>query len=544
MPKSKVEKSLSKELPFVTGSHVGVDAKRRYNAMDQSIRVPQIGTSMGAGFGDKITDSDREWAAQREPVANRITCMVAADIFDNWFEIDDPRTAGKDTKLNEKFQTVLSKFNAKTIFTDAAIYERTLGYSLIVIGFSDAPTEANLGDKKRRGAKISQLEVYDKTDVSSVKKNTNPDSEEYDQPAVYTLNRGGGRQINVHQSRTIRLSTRLGEVSVLDPIWDDLTCLRNIRWGMAQTLYRYGSGFPVITIQGATTKQLRDWRDDPQIKDIMSRTYFLTNEKGTLKFEGAAGSALNPASYYNPIFENIAVGSGIPLAILRGAQAGELAGSEVNEREYFKVISSLQSKFEPFVRQLLDMLIESGQVDYEGDYVINWKPGFEPSEATRNQAQLLEEQANDLRLKYMSIDEVRAKMSLPALPNGEGAIVPGLVKPQQQLPFGGTQSFVSGASMDQAGQHPALVKMLKGIVDRTKKKEITREDAIAEATKLVEEFGKFEDQRALIWLRNRMKQPDIALTPELQAQLTNGRKRYMADFAAILDDALKAGELS
>jgi hypothetical protein len=498
--------------------------------MDQDIRIPQTGTSGGAGFGDTIVDADREWAAQREPVANRITCMVAADIFDNWFEVDDPKTEGKDEKLNAKFQAVLNGLNAKTIFTDAAIYERTLGYSLIAIAFNDAPTEATLRNIKRRGAKIDHLEVYKKTDVVSVKKNTNPDSKEYDQPAVYTINRGGGRQINVHQSRTIRLATRLGEFSVLDPIWDDLTCLRNERWGMAQTLYRYGSGFPDIKIDGASAKQLQEW--DLNLSDICARTKFVHNEHAELNFKGAQGVALNPTLYYDPILENLAVGSGIPLAILRGAQAGELAGSEVNEREYFKVISSLQSKFEPFVRQLLDMLIESGQVDYEGDYVINWKPGFEPSEATRNQAQLLEEQANDLRLKYMSIDEVRAKMSLPALPDGEGVIVPGLVKPQQQLPFG-------GMGADKNETHPALGRMLANIVNRAKKKEITRDDAVAEAAGIIDQFAKLEEERALIWVRSRVKTQEIKdPSPELQARFLRIRQNYVNDFIKILDDAL------
>jgi len=529
MPKSKVTKSL-KEAPFVA-----VDAKRRRRASDQSIRIPQIGLSGGAGFGDSIVDSDREWAAQREPVANRITYTVAADVFDNWFEVDDPKTEGKDEELNAKFQAVLSELNAKTIWIDATTYERMLGYSLVVVGFDDSD---DLRTERRTGAKISQLEVYKKSLIVSTEIDRDPNSERFGLPVVYKISRGNGVQTDVHYSRTIEVATRLSKFSVLDPIWDDLTCLRNIRWGMAQTMYRYGSGFPDVKIEGASKKQLQDW--DLDLSDICARTKFVHNEKAELNFKGAQGVALNPTLYYDPIFENIATGSGIPLAILRGAQAGELAGSEVNEREYFKVISSLQSKFEPFVRQLLDLLVESGQVDYDGDYVINWKPGFEPSEQTRNQAQLLEAQAQQIWLQFMTIDEVRAKASMPPLPNKEGEVVPGLTKAQPQ-PFGGGNPFAGGASMDQAEQlHPVLVKTLISIKDRAVSGEISKEQALAEATDQIEKFGKLEDERALNWLRYRTKKQDITLTPELQVQLQNGRKRFLDDFTKILDDALKA----
>jgi hypothetical protein len=78
--------------------------------------------------------------------------------------------------------------------------------------------------------------------------------------------------------------------------------------------------------------------------------------------------------------ENISAGTGIPLAILRGVQAGALTGSEVNEREYFKVISSIQGRLEPFMRQLIDWIMPQSGVVKVQEYELEWAGGFQPSE--------------------------------------------------------------------------------------------------------------------------------------------------------------------
>ncbi|NHV60260.1 MAG: hypothetical protein HA492_02450 [Candidatus Verstraetearchaeota archaeon] len=49
-------------------------------------------------------------------------------------------------------------------------------------------------------------------------------------------------------------------ISTLEPVWDDLTVLRNIRWGTGQTMYRYGSGFLVVTVKGATKEEIEVYK--------------------------------------------------------------------------------------------------------------------------------------------------------------------------------------------------------------------------------------------------------------------------------------------
>jgi len=137
-----------------------------------------------------------------------------------------------------------------------------------------------------------------------------------------------------------------------------------------------------------------------------------------------------------------------------GAQAGAVVGSELNQQEYYKVISRVQASFEDTIRWVIDKLVASRQIMVSGQlkidqdalglfdkikkwtgisaadalpkpepfkYVIEWESAFELSEVDQKQADLLAEQANEVRLKYMTVDEVRALNELKPLPNGEGA---------------------------------------------------------------------------------------------------------------------------
>jgi len=98
--------------------------------------------------------------------------------------------------------------------------------------------------------------------VQSSDEDQNAKSPRFGLPTYYSVRRGSsGTQVKLHYTRAIHFATRLLDhayegMSTLEPVYDDLTILRNIRWGMGQTLYRYGSGFPDVTIEGAKRKDL------------------------------------------------------------------------------------------------------------------------------------------------------------------------------------------------------------------------------------------------------------------------------------------------
>jgi hypothetical protein len=411
---------------------IGVDTST------DTVGIRGAGASSQADFGEPISEEDLLFAVQREPVAYRIVFQVAHDIFDNWFKAED--TAEKpDPDFDKQVQMVLARLNGKSVFTQMAVFERLFGWSIIVEGYADH-------GKTLEAAVESPQEIRDivaysplQFSVQTSDEETEEKSERFGLPVLYTLARTGINQVKVHFSRVIHSATRLlthpyKGISVLEPVYDDLTVLRNVRWGLGQTIFRYGSGFPDVEVQGATKKILDDLEESQQFKSLQSRTYFLHSEKTKLDFKGLAGRALDPEPYYLPIMENISAGSGVPLAILRGAQAGELAGSEVNEREYFKLVSDAQSRYEPGIRALIDALIACGQVKTNvKDYKIVRLGGFEVSEKDKALVELNLAQAREKKSAWMTIDEIRAEEGLKELPAGLGKVVLGIKRAEQQL---------------------------------------------------------------------------------------------------------------
>lgn len=400
------------------------------------------GANSKADFGDPITNTDLLFAVKREPVAHRVVFAVAHDIFDNWFSID---VVGEkpDTRFNDQIQGILEDLNAKSVFTEMAVYERLFGTAIIVVGFSDYGDDLSKPVKDPQS--VEDIVAYSPLEfiVQSSDEDKDPQSPRFGLPEFYTLYQDGKR-VRVHYSRVIHFATRLLDhpymgLSVLEPIYDDLVLLRNIRWGLGQTIVRYGSGFPDITLKGRNAKQIDDFILSKQMETVNARTYFVHSDNEQLEFKGIGGVTLDPEKYYVPIMESISAGAGIPMAILRGAQAGTLAGSEVNEREYFKIISDAQSRYEPGIRALIDMLIECGQVRWfynvPRKYRISWGGGFEVNERDRALTQLSIAQAMNVRSNWMTINEIRASMEPPLepLPSPQGDVILGLEKLQQKL---------------------------------------------------------------------------------------------------------------
>jgi len=424
-----------------------------------SIRIPQVSTELGAGFGDTITNVDREFAAEREPVAHFLTYGIANDVFDKWFKVDDLSTEGGDPKIDEAVQNTLTKLKAKAIFTKALEYERTYGWSLLVGSFNDVNDVNNLESSLNQGSQLLQLAAYPKTKVQVWIKDEDENSRRFGEALTYKVDRGDGKYLYIHHSRCFKLQTRSTGLSVLDPIWDDLTCGRNIRWGASQWMYRNGGGFPVIKFPPGTTKeQLEEWVDSSAFTNLMARTYIGITGDMDFDFRGAQGRALDPVPFFHTNLEQISAGSGVPEPILRGAQAGALTGSEVNQQQYYKVISRIQASLEDCVRWVIDCLVEAGQIEglakttdvdlsekvkrwirhdaqpiHEAlKYKVEWVSAFELTELDEANAELLKEQANQTRLQYMTVDEVRALNELKPLPNGEGASL----QAKQPQPFG------------------------------------------------------------------------------------------------------------
>lgn len=391
--------------------------------------IPRSGTGGGGEYGAEITDDLRTFAVTREPVAHRVVFTVAHDIFDNWFALKlEGDEKGEESQVFDKqVQTELTRLKAKRELSRMSVFERAYGWSILVLGYDDSAD--SLASAVEDPQALREIKAYGPTQVKRVDEVKDPEDPRYGMPEIYNIKRSGlAAYLQVHYSRVIHFSTRLLDhdwkgKSTLDPVWDDLTTLRNIRWGMGQTMYRYGSGFPDVTFTGAELSDINDFIDSGVFAELNSRTYFVHNEQQELEFKGVAGRALDPMNYYLPIMENISCGTGIPLAILRGVQAGALTGSEVNQQEYYGLISDEQSGYETGIRKLIDVLLKLGLPEGEiKEFEFEWQSGFELDEKKKAEIEQIELQTLLNKGQFMTRNEIRKLMdpNLPDLPPEQG----------------------------------------------------------------------------------------------------------------------------
>ena len=128
-------------------------------------------------------------------------------------------------------------------------------------------------------------------------------------------------------------------------------------------------------------------------------------------------------------------GARIPVSHLRGANAGALSGSEVNDREYWGGIAALQETGPtPILWNLIDRLMETGQIRKVNDYQIVWPSGFELDEVAKATIEYQLAQAHNLQTAWCTIDEIRAEEGKLPLPEGAGKVVLGLKAPPPPPP--------------------------------------------------------------------------------------------------------------
>jgi hypothetical protein len=396
------------------------------SARQSGIFLPLGGAGQGGEYGELITDEARSFAMTREPIAHRVTFTVAHDIFDNWFNLKLKKAKEEENAaFDQEIQSALSALHAKRELTRMSVFERGFGWAIIALGYvDDAEVDEPLSE---RPDDLVQLKAYAPTQISSVELDKETELEDgqpnphYGYPEFFFVKQKGlvGR-LKIHFTRTILWATRFtGQetdewkgTSTLDPVWDDLVTLRNMRWAMGQTMYRTGAGFFDVELTGPDPlSPLEDDRvqafvDSGYFDDLNERTYFAHTNFEKLDIKGFQGKALNPEQYYLPVMENISCGTKIPLAILRGAQAGALTGSETNLKEYFKIVSNEQTAYEDGIRELITRMALAKSLKLQ-DYVLDWRAPFVLTEVEKMDLEVKRMQVITAKSAFMLRNEVR-----------------------------------------------------------------------------------------------------------------------------------------
>jgi hypothetical protein len=428
-----------------SGSKDGVRKARRDDTSDTfGIRGAGRYTSQ-IYMGMQLNELDLLLAAKREPVCKRVVLDVAYDIFSKGFTVEEV-SENPDPNWSREVSKVLDGLNARSCLTRLVEYERLFGWSILALTYVDYGEDASKELKNPREIRdLLPLSTLQCT-VQSSDEESNLESSRFGLPVLYTVRRSGygAKREKIHFSRVIHCATRLLDhhwkgVPVLEVMFDDQSIFRNTRWGLGETIVRNCAGFADITVKETSKKKLDEFEARHDLHNLNARSYFLHGDESTVDWVGAKGKALDPEPYVTPILESLSCGSRIPMSHLRGATAGTLAGSEVNDREYWGGIASLQKLVEPVIWELVDKLIETGQISKVNDYRVVWPAGFELTETAKATIKAQTAQAHSLETDWRTIDEIRAEEGLDALPNGQGKVVLGLER-LKQAPSAGASS--------------------------------------------------------------------------------------------------------
>lgn len=424
----------------------------------------QQGKYIGAyeGYGDSISDKNRLFYSTREPVGVWWVKRIAYDIWDNWFRLINPEDETSD-ELDKKTQKVLRQLKAHIQLPRETVFERRYGTAILLLSYTgfgsetdwetplyelneDGTTPETLGN----GKNLLQITPYPWTSVEVSEIDENPSSLRYGLPNYYTITTGSdtgdstnpqGQQavgvIRVHWTRVIHDAPRLDQhtyvgVPAIDEIMDDLIGARNARWAAYESYYRHGTGFPVIKMKG-TAAQKREWVENGGLDDFVHvRGYFICDPDEDFQFVGAEGEVLNPNTYFDMYFAFIAAATGVAKDSVQSTSAGGAVGSEAKERQYFKSLSLQQNQKEPMLRELIDRLIQTGQIEYSGEYLVEWIDPFEVNPQDKSAMAFMDARTTVLEMQYMTVNEIRKIKGLPPIEGYD--IILGL--PGQMVPGG------------------------------------------------------------------------------------------------------------
>lgn len=455
-----------------------VDAPRKDSTIDSTATQDSLTTrsapttfSAPVAWGQsEIPDADLLFASQREPVVRWLVYWVASDIFDNWFKVVDPENRDNE-ELDKAVQKVLTDLNTKQELIRLFTFERRYGTAVMLLGYTgfdddswkNPVYETSVGLNNPQdftgNGKILQISPYPWSKVSVTEHDENVSSFRFGLPDIYKIDRGtdnttspetlalGTVETEVNWSRLIHAATRLDEhryegESVVGAVYDDATGFRNSRWGQYETIFRYGAGFPVFTFPWATKEQIQAWIAAGNVSNLNARGFFVAGEEGeTVEFIGTKGTALNPQYYNEMALESLSMATRIPKDVLRGASAGTISGSEVNERAKYQMISSEQSLVEPVVRELINRLMDTGQIKYRDkrrgdvsrDYELVWNYPEIVNEKDRATIDFLGARKNTEKLNYMTVNELRLELGMKEVDGGE--VVLGIEKQKKVQPL-------------------------------------------------------------------------------------------------------------
>lgn len=232
----------------------------------------------------------------------------------------------------------------------------------------------------------------------------NPLSPRYGMPVNYDLDLGAGN-VRTHYSRIIHVAENLLEDEIngeprLEDAFNYLLSLLLVVGGTAEGTWRSAFKRLFMAIDPEADFDGSSGSDDVEalestMEDFIHGFKSLMWSQGADRVDTVGGDPVDPTGIFDIL---ISILSGdIPRSILLGAQAGALASSETDMKNWAGFIASRQTSFvEPTIlRPVIDWLISNKALPQPaaGSYTVEWPALFEMSESQQAEIRLTNAQA-------------------------------------------------------------------------------------------------------------------------------------------------------
>jgi len=426
------------------------DKIKRFIGIDSSVLVP--GHEQKSSYDPfnytsslilyKMNDSKktehREAQARYEPIAHFICHTIPENTFDDGFEwVDD---SGNTIDSISGVIKEMEHLDWRQAFTQADKYARIFGWSAIYFAEAVAKSSSeeelsNLLSTPMRGASgIGRLQVYaGERDISVYATDAQGNPTKY--RIVQKVKQGNvsvSKEYFVDPSRIMVITPvpiRFGQVageSVLDSIWEPMISRQNIRYSMTYDAAKYGGGTALFKL----TEDARGWTQDDinrlevTVKDMGQRQGMVIPYGVDMKYDGPSRN-VDYVQRMDSLLEDIAIGSRIPKDILKGASAGALTGSELNQMNYFSLISANQARYEKYIN-LFAIRINPSITSVVEAAIIKWKMKFQMSEREQADVEYRKAETNVLLLNYLTVNEVRELADYDAVDESQESMMRGV----------------------------------------------------------------------------------------------------------------------
>lgn len=371
----------------------------------------------------KLTDDDISNLYANNRIVQNIIDIPAEDMTRGWFTLKM-----KDENLKNEIMRKMRDLNARGAFKKMRSFERLRGDGFISLGVTQsAAFQLNDPIDLSKLKSVDYLHAFSSKKVSEFVMNEDMFSKEYGQVEFFKIKRklaNGSSSPDdgkIHASRLIHDQTRRLEddtrgQSLLEPLYDTITVLDTSLWSVGQMLYDYA--FKIYKSDGIDDMKQEERTELGMIMDYMFRTEAVAiigiNED--LKKEATNTTGIKDLLDY--VWDMLAGGARMPKTVIKGQEAGTIAGAQYDVMNYYSRIAAQQeNEMRPYLERLIGMLLWSsdelgGQMDPENvDYEISFNPLWEVDAETDAKIRKLTAEADEIYIEMgvATPEEVREK---------------------------------------------------------------------------------------------------------------------------------------